>query len=107
VAREYVIHSAAERVVLFEFAIHADDRGYTWPSAVGIASRWHHDDETITKAIKALLDRRAFSLTKKRRGKTGRLKVYRLPKITWEIPRQSATNKEQGRKNKEQRRKEN
>jgi len=118
-AREYDTHPPAERAVLFEFALHADNRGYTWPSAVGIASRWHHDDETITRAIGALLVRRAFSRTNKRRGKTGRLIVYRLPKITWvisrqsanskrsqirekspdnqrEMPRQSATNKEQG-----------
>jgi len=92
-AREYDTNSPAERAVLFEFALHADNRGYTWPSAVGIASRWHHDDETITGAIGALLVRRAFSRTNKRRGKTGRLIVYRLPKITWVIPRQSANSK--------------
>ena len=35
--------STAERVVFIEYANHADDRGYSWPSLKFIASVWHLD----------------------------------------------------------------
>ena len=76
--------STAERVVLVAFANHADDRGYTWPSQKFMASVWHLDRKTVRRAIAALLVRRAIYPTKKHRGNTGRQKVYRMPKITWE-----------------------
>jgi len=89
-ARGYETQTPAERAVLFEFAIHADERGYTWKSVSRIAREWHLHDETVTRAIRALIKRRAFSRTKKREGTTGRVVVYRLPKITWVISTQSA-----------------
>lgn len=82
-AFEYDVDSAAQRIVLVEFAYHSDERGYTWPSALGIASKWHLDRKTVAGAIDELLVRHAFSDTKKRRGKTRQIKVYRMPKITW------------------------
>ena len=66
------------------FAIHADARGYTWPGVQRIASIWGMDRDTVRRQIAALLVRRLIYRTKKRRGTTGQVKVYRLPKITYE-----------------------
>ena len=71
------------KAVLTTFAMHADERGYTWPSVDRIASTWGMDRETVRRQIDALLVRRKICRTKKRCGSTGQVKVYRLPKITW------------------------
>jgi hypothetical protein len=76
--------SVTAKAVLMTFAIHADERGYTWPGVDRIASTWRLDTTTVRRQIKALLVRRKLCRTKKRRGWTGQVKVYRLPKITWE-----------------------
>jgi hypothetical protein len=70
--------------VLVSFAIHCDERGYSWPGVDHIASRWGMDRATVRRQIKALLVRRMISTTNKRRGATGQVKVYRLPKIAYE-----------------------
>ena len=75
--------SVTSKAVLLTFAMHADARGYSWPSVERIASIWGMDRETVRRQIDALLVRRMISQTKKRRGSTGQVKVYRLPKITW------------------------
>jgi hypothetical protein len=70
--------------VLMTFAMHADNRGYSWPSVERIAFTWGMDRETVRRQIEKLLVRRMIYRTKKRYGSTGQVKVYRLPKITWE-----------------------
>ena len=70
------------KVVLVTFAIHANERGYTWPSVGRIASTWGMDRETVRKQIERLLVRRKLFATKKRVGSTRQVKMYRLPEIT-------------------------
>jgi hypothetical protein len=72
------------RVILITLALHANAAGYTWPGIRFIADKWGMDRETVRRGIRALLDRRVIYLTKKRRGATGQVRVYRLPKITYE-----------------------
>jgi Holliday junction resolvasome RuvABC ATP-dependent DNA helicase subunit len=76
--------SVTAKAVLMTFAIHANERGYTWPGVDHIAFTWGMDRETVRRQIEALLVRRMIYHTKKRRGATGQVKVYRLPKITYE-----------------------
>ena len=76
--------SATAKAVLMTFAIHADKRGYTWPGVGHIMSKWNMAKTTVCRQIKVLLVRRLISPTKKKRGATGQVKVYRLPEITWE-----------------------
>jgi hypothetical protein len=76
--------SVTAKAVLITFAIHADERGYTWPGVELIAFTWGMDRETVRRQIASLLVRRLICRTKKRRGTTGQVKVYRLPKITYE-----------------------
>jgi hypothetical protein len=76
--------SATAKAVLMTFAIHANDRGYTWPGVDHIASRWGMDRKTVRRQIEVLLVRRLICRTKKRVGATGQVKVYRLPKGTYE-----------------------
>jgi len=71
------------KAVLITLAIHANESGYTWPGVERIASAWGMDRETIRRQIEALLVRRKVYRTKQRRGATGQVKVYRLPKITY------------------------
>ena len=75
--------SVTMKAVLMTFALHSDERGYSWPGVDHIASTWGLDATTVRRAIKALFVRRKLCRTKKRRGSTGQVKVYRLPKITW------------------------
>jgi hypothetical protein len=89
-ALEYDAESKDQRIVLFELAYHSDDRGYTWPSTKGIAIRWRMDRETVRSQIKALIVKRAIFHTKKRRGDTRQIKVYRMPKFTWASGSQTA-----------------
>ena len=89
-ALEYDADSKDQRIVLFELAYHSGDRGYTWPSTKGIATRWRMDRGTVREQIKALLARRAIFRTKKRRGETRQINVYRMPKFTWESGSQTA-----------------
>ena len=72
------------KAVLITLAMHANESGYTWPGVERIASAWGMDRETVRRQIEALLVRRKIYRTKKRRGATGQVKVYRLPKITYE-----------------------
>jgi hypothetical protein len=76
--------SVTAKAVLITLAIHANESGYTWPGVDRIASAWGMDRETVRRQIEALLVRRKVYRTKKRRGATGQVKVYRLPKITYE-----------------------
>jgi hypothetical protein len=76
--------TSAERLVLLQFANHADDRGYTWPSVEFIGSVCHLHRDTVAGAIEALIAKKAVFRTKKRRGSTGQVKVYRMPKCTYE-----------------------
>jgi len=88
-ALEYEAETATQRIVLFELAYHSEERGYTWPSSKFIAIRWRLDRGTVRRQIKALIGRRAIFNTKKRRGNTRQIKVYRMPKFTWERGSQS------------------
>ena len=71
------------KAVLMALAMHANERGYTWPGVERIASAWGMDRETVRRQIGALLVTRKIYPTKKRRGATGQVRVYRLPKIIW------------------------
>ena len=73
----------AARAVLMSFALHANEKGYTYPSLEFIADRWGMDRKTVRRQIEVLLVRRKIYHTKKRCGSTGQVKVYRLPKITY------------------------
>jgi helix-turn-helix protein len=72
------------KAVLMTFAMHANERGYSYPGVERIASTWGMDRETVRRQIEALLVRRKIYGTKKRCGATGQVKIYRLPKITYE-----------------------
>ena len=87
------------------FAMHANERGYTWPGVERIASAWGMDRDTVRRQIEALLVRRKIYRTKKRRGATGQVKVYRLPKITYESGRKCRpfANEESGGKARDKR----
>jgi hypothetical protein len=82
--------SFAEKAALMSFALHSDRRRYTWPGVDHIASTWQLHRTTVRRAIEALLVRHRLCRTKKRRGETGQVKVYRLPKITYESGLESA-----------------
>ena len=71
------------------YARHADAKGYSWPGVERIASTWGMDRHTVRRQIRKLLARRKIFPTKKTRGTTGQVKVYRLPRITWESRRKS------------------
>src|SRR5947207_8823683 len=71
------------KAVLLTLAMHANADGYSWPGVERIALTWGMDRETVRRQIEALLVRRMIYHTKKRRGATGQVKVYRLPKITY------------------------
>lgn len=75
--------SVTAKAVLMQFAIHADQCGYSWPGVDHIATKWGMDRKTVRRQIKTLLVRRMIYPTKKRRGTTGQVKVFRLPKITY------------------------
>jgi Helix-turn-helix domain len=72
------------KAVLVSFAIHCNERGYSWPGVDRIASTWRMHRDTVRRQIEVLLDRRLLRRTKKRRGATGQVKVYQLPKNTYE-----------------------
>jgi hypothetical protein len=76
--------TTTSKAVLMTFAIHADQRGYTWPGVDHIATKWGMDRKTVRRQIESLLVRRMIRRTNKKRGATGQVKVYRLPKITYE-----------------------
>jgi helix-turn-helix protein len=76
--------TATEKAVLISFAIHADKQGYSFPSVSHISHTFVLDRRTVRRAIRALLVRHSLRPTTKSYGKTGQVKVYRLPKITWE-----------------------
>jgi hypothetical protein len=76
--------SPIAKLILLVYAIHANGRGYTWPSTELVASIGCTDRGTVRRQIRTLLVRRLLSHTKKRFGSTGQVRVYRLPKITWE-----------------------
>jgi hypothetical protein len=77
--------SSTAKTVLMTFAIHSNEHdGYTWPGVDRIASIWGMDRETVRRQIEVLLDMGKIRRTKKRVGATGQVKVYRLPKITYE-----------------------
>jgi hypothetical protein len=75
--------SVTMKAVLMSFALHANARGYTFPGVDHIASRWGMDRRTVRRQIHKLLVRRKLCRTKKRRGWTGQVRVYRLPKTIW------------------------
>ena len=102
---EYDADSKEERIVVVELYYHSDPlSGYTYPSVKGIARRWGMDRETVRDHFTALLVKRAIFATKKRRGETRQIKVYRLPKFLWQRGSQTAPNKEQGTKNNSEKR---
>jgi hypothetical protein len=72
------------KAILMTFALHVDERGYTWPGVDHIASTWRMDRKTVRRGIDDLISLGKLFTTKQRRGATGQVKVYRLPKITWE-----------------------
>jgi hypothetical protein len=72
------------KAVLVTFAIHANDQGYSYPGVNFIAFTWGMDRATVRRQIETLLVRRKIYRTKKRCGATRQVKVYRLPKITYE-----------------------
>jgi Helix-turn-helix domain len=76
--------SVTAKAVLITFAMHANAHGYSWPAVDNIASRWGMDRKTVRRQIDVLLVRRLIHHTKKRCGATGQVKVYRLPKTTYE-----------------------
>jgi hypothetical protein len=76
--------SAPAKEVLMILAIHSDDRGYSWPSLDRIAFISGLDSKTVRRQIDELLVRGKIRRTIERRGKTKQVKVFRLPKITWE-----------------------
>jgi hypothetical protein len=78
------VASEAERIVLVEYANHADERGYSWPSLKFIASRWHSHPARLRRARELVIGRGLLFRTKKRRGFTGQKKVFRMPKCTYE-----------------------
>ena len=78
------------KAVLISYARHANAKGYSWPGVERIASTWGMDRHTVRRQIRELLARRKIFPTKKTRGSTGQVKVYRLPRITWESGRKSA-----------------
>ena len=65
--------------VLMTFAMHANERGYSWPGVERIASTWSMDRETVRRQIEALLVRRKIYGIKKRCGATGQVKVENHP----------------------------
>jgi hypothetical protein len=75
--------STAERAVLMTFALHANERGYTWPGVERIAFTWRLHRATVRRAISSLFVRRRLCRTRKRVGRTGQVKVWRLPKTVW------------------------
>jgi hypothetical protein len=58
------------KAVLMTFAMHADERGYSWPGVERIASTWGMDRHTVRRQIGALLVERKILPTKKTRGST-------------------------------------
>jgi hypothetical protein len=84
--------SMTAKAVLLTFAVHANERGYTWPGVSHIAATWCIDPTTVRRQIRLLLVRRLICRTKKRVGMTGQGKVYRMPKITYERRAQCTTN---------------
>src|SRR4030095_6231431 len=88
---EYDADSKEQRIVLVELYYHSDpDSGYTYPSVKGIAQRWGMDSATVRGQVSELVVRRAIFPTKKRKGGTGQIKVYRLPKFLWQRGSQTA-----------------
>src|SRR5262249_17519971 len=68
--------SGTAKAVLVTFAIHSDDRGYSWPGVERIASIWRMDRDTVRRQIEVLLRKRHLRRTKRRCGATGQVKVY-------------------------------
>ena len=88
---------ATAKVVLITLAMHANAAGYTWPGIWFIADKWGMDRETVRRQIRALLVRRMIYRTKKRRGATGQVRVYRLRKIACESGGKSGPFESDGR----------
>ncbi len=81
--------SVAEKIVLVEYANHADDRGYSWPSLKFIASVWRTHPARLRRARGSIIAKKLLFRTKKRRGSTHQNKVFRMPKCTYERGAQS------------------
>ena len=73
-----------EKIVLIEFAKHADAKGYTWPSLSHIAFTWSMKRDTVRRCTASLLEKQKLRFTKKRFEETGQVRVYRMPKPTWQ-----------------------
>lgn len=83
------------KAVLYEYAIHANQRGYSYPSIDRIAFRCRTSRASIRRQIKTLLVRRLLLPTKKCFGDTHQIRAYRLPKVTrqsgsWRSPLEKA-----------------
>lgn len=85
--------SVTEWAVLIALADHADKRGYTWPSKKFIALRCRLHHASVARAISALIAGKLIFRTKKRRGKTGQVEVFRMPKSCWESGLKSEASK--------------
>ena len=82
--------SVCEKIVLIEYANHADDRtGYSWPSLKFIASIWHSHPTRLRRARESIIAKKLLFRTKKRSGPTHQNKVFRMPKCTYERGSQS------------------
>ena len=76
--------STREKIVLVEYANHADERGYSWPSLKSIATRWHTHPTRLRRARDSIIAKKLLFCTKKRRGWSHQNKVFRMPKCTYE-----------------------
>jgi len=74
----------AAKAVLISYAMHADAKGYSWPGVDHIAFTWRLHRGTVRRGIGVLISLGRLFTTKQRRGATGQVKVFRLPKITYE-----------------------
>jgi hypothetical protein len=83
--------SVAEKIVLIEYANHADDRGYSWPSLKFIASAWRTHRVRLRRARDSIIEKKLLFRTKKRCGATRQNKVFRMPKCTYKRGTESTT----------------
>ena len=74
--------NVTQKAVLISYAVHADAKGYSWPGVELIASTWGMDRRTVRRQSTLCSVSSKLRPTKKTRGWTGQVKVYRMPKIT-------------------------
>ena len=90
------VFPASNKFVLVALANFCGDTGKSYPGVNSICKITSLQDETVRKALGALVMQQVITDTGLTAGETGRVKVYQLPEAACETPRKTGVLKRRG-----------